>query len=149
MPTIHVPGRFPVLRTLRRPCLRASVQTALLTSALLATTAACGRPDDASAHGEAVRAPARSGDVWEIARPTERADAGASLLAYVHGLHVLVLDGDQAYAGMTRLRGRRGDGGTMLDLGGGLSATLLPAGDVMEISFSSGEKLSFQRRGDQ
>jgi len=40
----------------------------------------------------AARAPTRAGDVWEIDHPDDRANAAGAALAYLNGLHVMVVD---------------------------------------------------------
>lgn len=93
------------------------------------------------------RAPAKSGEVWELDRSVGREGSPAAMLAYVNGLHVLVLDGNEVYAGMTRLRAEKGPGeGRTLTLSDGLTAELAPAGDAMALRFSSGESIPMRRR---
>jgi hypothetical protein len=105
--------------------------------------AACGGGESASV----ARAPARSGDVWELDRAEDRATAQAALLAYVNGLHVMVLDGNTAYAGMTRLEAAKGtDGNQTLTLANGLKAELVRAGEAVELRFSSGELVPLRKR---
>ncbi|HET9984464.1 MAG TPA: hypothetical protein VFQ38_12780 [Longimicrobiales bacterium] len=102
----------------------------------VATMFACGDagPRTAAGYGQG------GGRVWEIARAEDRAAAPAALLAYVYGLHVVLLDGDAAFLGTTRLQLRRGaDGSRAFTLGDGLTARLAPAGEAMELRFSSGE----------
>lgn len=93
------------------------------------------------------KAPARAGEVWAIGRPDDRATGPGALLAYLHGLHVAVLDGDQAYAGMTRLEGERAaDGARVFPLGDGLTATLVPAGDDITMRFSTGDSVLMRKQ---
>jgi hypothetical protein len=93
------------------------------------------------------RAPAKAGEVWELDGSVGREGSPAAMLAYVNGLHVLVLDGNEIYAGMTRLRAEKGPGeGRTLTLSDGLTAELAPAGDAMELRFSTGESISMRRR---
>jgi hypothetical protein len=104
---------------------------------------ACGGGES----GSVARAPARSGDVWELDRTEDRATAQAALLAYVNGLHVMVLDGNTAYAGMTRLEAAKGaDGNQTLTLANGLKAELVRAGEAVELRFSSGELVPLRKR---
>ncbi len=116
---------------------------------LAAALAGCGSDGGRGGGGaESVRAPASAGDVWEIARPADRATAAVSMLAYLHGLHVIVLDGEDAYAGMTRLRGERDtDGAIVVPLADGATATMTPEGDGMQLRFSTGETVAFKKRG--
>lgn len=115
------------------------VRGALRVAAVLgvAATTACGGagPGAAAGHGQG-----GGGRVWEIARAEDRAAAPAALLAYVYGLHVVLLDGDAAVLGTTQLQLRRGaDGSRAFALGDGLTARLAPVGDAMELRFSTGE----------
>jgi hypothetical protein len=104
---------------------------------------ACGGGES----GIVARAPARAGDVWELDRTEDRATAQAALLAYVNGLHVMVLDGNTAYAGMTRLEAAKGpDGSQTLTLANGLKADLVHAGEAVELRFSSGELVPLRKR---
>jgi hypothetical protein len=73
-------------------------------------------------------------------------EAGAAL-AYVNGLHVMVVDGNRAWAGMTRLEAESGVGGARtLHLDGGLTADLVNAGDGLELRFSTGERVPLRKR---
>lgn len=107
----------------------------------------CGRSGDAG--GEVARPPGHSGDVWEADRLDERAAAPATVIAFVNGLHVVVLDGSDVYAGATRLSTTADSGGRALALSNGLAAHIVPAGDAMELRFSSGERMTMrkQKRG--
>ena len=63
---------------------------------------------------------------------------------------VVVVDGDDAYAGMTRLRAAKGaDGARTFALANGLTAELAPVGEVMELRFSSGETLPMRRQPER
>src|SRR5689334_5263419 len=116
-------------------------------AALAPAAAGCGGAGDG---GAAAAVPARAGEVWEADRAEDRANAAATLLAFVNGVHVVVVDGDDAYAGMTRLRAARApDGHRTLALANGLSAQLVPVGDVMELRFSSGEALPLRRQPER
>ena len=124
-----------------RAAVRGRTRIAML---LLGAAAACGggASDDAPA-----AAPARSGDVWEVT-PTsyDRAGAKGELLAFVSGTHVVLVDGNDTYAGMRLTRGGKApDGGQPLAAAGGIEATLAPAGDSMQLRFASGETLSMRR----
>ena len=117
----------------------------VITLALLAALAACGGGDDGAAATS--RAPESAGEVWEVDRADDRAAVEGALLAYVTGLHVLVLDDDDAFAGMTRLRATAGaDGARAFTLANGLGAELAPAGDALELRFSSGQVVPLKRR---
>jgi hypothetical protein len=110
--------------------------TALLRSGRLAaallipTTAACG--GGGSSADAPAAAPSRSGDVWELDRADDRAATKGALLAFVSCAHVLLVDGNDTYAGMRLTSGGKApDGGQPLVLGGGIEATLAPAGETM------------------
>ncbi len=112
---------------------------------LVLGAAGCGKHGDSTA--EAARAPSHSGDVWETDKAQDRKAAPATVLAFVNGLHTVVVDGDDIYAGTTRLtttKDSAGDG-RVVALSNGLGARLVPAGDAMELRFSSGERLHMRR----
>ena len=111
--------------------------------AFLAAVVACA----GAGADDAARAPARSGDVWEVDAANDRDAAQGALLAFVSGTHVLLVDGDDTYAGMRRTHGGKApDGGQPLALGGGIEATLAPSGDAMQLRFASGETLALHKR---
>lgn len=99
----------------------------------------------------AARAPARAGDVWEIdPSQNDRAHAAGAALAYVHGMHVMVVDGRRAWAGMTPLAGEPGpEGATTFHLAGGVTASLQPAGDQLELRFGTGETVLLRKRTEE
>ncbi len=71
-----------------------------------------------------------------------QAGAPAALMGFVHGLHTIVLDGDEVLAGMRRLEtSGAANGVRALALGGDLAAELVPAGDGFELRFSTGESV--------
>lgn len=112
---------------------------------LLATLAGCGAPGGSAP--EAARTPARAGEVWEVVATGDRATAGGELLAYIHGLHVVVLDGSTAYAGTTRLGATKGPGGErVFALAEGLEARLVEQGDSLELRFSTGEHVPMRKQ---
>ena len=85
--------------------------------------------------------------MFELDSVTTRATAAASLLAFVSGTHVLVVDGDKTYAGMrVTAGGHAPDGAQALSLGMGIAATLAPMGRAWQLRFSSGEVLPMRRR---
>lgn len=104
----------------------------------------CGRHGDATA--EVARAPSHSGDVWETDRTDDRATAPAAVLAFVNGLHVMVLDGSDVYAGTTRLSTTSDSAGRMVTLANGLGAHIAPTSDGMELRFTSGERVPLRRQ---
>ncbi|MEO8563339.1 MAG: hypothetical protein ABI601_14745 [bacterium] len=115
-----------------------------ITALLLCAAAACGGGGSADAPAAA---PSRSGDVWELDSIDDRARTKAALLAFVSGTHVLLVDGNDTYAGMRLTSGGKApDGGQPLVLGGGIEATLAPSGDAMQLRFASGETLPMRKR---
>ncbi len=115
---------------------------------LLAALAACGGGSGQPGN-EAVRAPTRAGDVWTIDHPEDRRHAAGAVLAFVHGLHVMVVDGDRAWAGMTALKAESGpNGARTFRLASGLTADLIEAGDGLELKFSTGETVPLRKRED-
>ncbi|MGJ5814432.1 hypothetical protein [Paludibaculum fermentans] len=97
-----------------------------------------------------VRAPARSGDVWEVDRAAGRPDMPGAVLAYVNGLHLIVVDGNEVYAGMTPMKAEtRSDGGRAIQLANGLEAVLTQDGpDRMQLRFSSGESIGLRKKAE-
>jgi hypothetical protein len=124
----------PTLRTVRA-----------LSALGAAVLSGCG--ESAGGDGAAARAPARAGDVWEIDHADDRAGAPAALLAYVSGVHLMVLDGDDAFAGMTHLVAQpTPGGGRMIRISPTLGADLAPTADGMELRFSSGETVPMRKK---
>ena len=119
----------------------------LVIPALLLAAIACGSANGPGDSPPTARAPASAGEVWTIDRADDRGTAPGAMLAYLHGLHTIVLDGNTAYAGMTRYRTERdADGNRSLALGGDLTATLLPEGDLLELRFSTGEAVTLKKK---
>lgn len=113
----------------------------------LAALAACG--SSGSSAGTA-RAPAKSGDVWVVANPDDRAAAPGAILAYIHGLHTFVLDGNDAYLGMTHVQARKGENGArVFALPGAGEVQVIATGDSLEIRFPGGETVPLTRRRSQ
>jgi hypothetical protein len=109
--------------------------------------AALGCDKSGGSGAEVSSAPSRAGEVWEIDRVADRAAAPAAVAAYVNGLHVMVLDGDDAYAGMTRLRATAGgNGARVLKLASGGEVQLASAGDAIELRFSGGESIPLRKQ---
>jgi 2-methylcitrate dehydratase PrpD len=93
------------------------------------------------------RAPSHGGEVWETDKADDRRAAPATLVAFVNGLHTIVLDGHDVYAGSTRLHASDDSAGALaVPLSNGLSARLLQSGDTMELSFSSGESVALRKQ---
>jgi hypothetical protein len=106
---------------------------------------ACGKHGDAGA--SVAKAPSHAGDVWETDKASDRKAAAATVLAFVNGLHTVVLDGNDVYAGTTRFSTSADTaGGRTLALSNGLSASIDPAGDAMELRFSSGERVPLRKQ---
>ena len=115
-----------------------------ISALLLGAGAACGGGGSADAPAAP---PSRSGDVWELDSIDDRARTKAALLAFVSGTHVLLVDGNDTYAGMRLTSGGKApDGGQPLALGGGIEATLAPSGEAMQLRFASGETLPLRKR---
>ena len=111
-----------------------------------ASFAACGGGEPGSS-GAVSAPPARSGDVWEVQAPDDRATVAGSIVAFVNGVHVMVVDGDRIYAGMTELTTKSGPNGAhTITFPSGLSADMVPAGQGVELRFSSGERVSVRER---
>jgi hypothetical protein len=91
--------------------------------------------------------PSRSGVVWEVDSAADRAAAPGAMLAFANGLHVMVIDGDDVYAGMKKLHLQPSpDGGRTIDLGGGETARLVQSGEGYELHFSSGETVRLRKQ---
>lgn len=109
------------------------------------TAAACGGSEGSSEQAAAV--PARAGDVWELDAPADRAAAPAALVAFVNGVHVIVVDGDDVYAGTEKLTAKPGDGGARrLRLPADSSAQLVSEGDALSVRFTSGESVRYRKQ---
>jgi hypothetical protein len=118
----------------------------LCLAGVVALASACGGPDASTP--DAVAAPPSSrGDVWEIQSPTDRATVSGSIVAFVNGVHVMVVDGDRVFAGMTELPTKAAaNGGQTMTFPSGLSADLVPSGQGAELRFSSGERVMVHER---
>ena len=80
----------------------------------------------------AVTPPSRSGDVWEADLSRGRAASPAALTAFVNGVHVMVLDGDDVFAGMRKLQAKGSEDGRTVDFSNGITAKMVSAGDSLE-----------------
>ena len=110
-----------------------------------ALAGACGGADK-STPGAVAAPPSSRGDIWEIQAPSERATVSGSIVAFVNGVHVMVVDGDRVFAGMTELAAKAGaNGGQTITFPSGLSADLVPSGQGAELRFSSGDRFSGPR----
>jgi len=107
---------------------------------------ACGGADKGTP-GAVAAPPSRSGDIWEIQTPADRTSVPGSIVAFVNGVHVMVVDGDQIYAGMTTLAAKSGsNGGRTITFPSGLTADLVSSGQGAELRFSSGERVMVHER---
>jgi hypothetical protein len=77
----------------------------------------------------------------------EQAAIAGSIVAFVNGVHVMVVDGDEVYAGMTELTTKAGaGGGRTITFASGLTADLVPSAEGAELRFSSGERVAVGER---
>lgn len=91
--------------------------------------------------------PARSGDVWEIDGSVGRTASPAAMLAFVNGMQVLIIDGDDVFAGTQQVKSNRApDGVRTLQLADGSSADLVPNGQAFELRFASGERIPLRKQ---
>jgi hypothetical protein len=128
------------MRAPRRPMLSRAV---LISFASLGVCA-CG--GDKAAPG-AVAAPPSGGDVWEIQAADERVTVPGSIVAFVNGVHVMVVDGNRVFAGMTELATKSAaNGGQTITFPSGLTADMVPSGQSVELRFSSGERVVVHER---
>jgi hypothetical protein len=105
----------------------------------------CGRTENATTG--AVASPPSRGKVWEILNSEERATVAGAIVAFVNGMHVMVVDGERVFAGMTELKATSGPGGaTTITLPSGLTAIMLPTGNGIELQFSTGERAMLRER---
>jgi len=97
--------------------------------------------------GSATAPPARAGQVWEVQASEDRTYVPGSIVAFVNGVHVMVVDDDRVYAGMTPLETKSGSGGAKtITFASGLTADLVPSADGGEMRFSSGERVPVRAR---
>ena len=77
----------------------------------------------------------------------DRAFIPGSIVAMVNGVHVMVVEGDRVYAGMTPLATTAGaNGARTITFASGLTADLVTAGQGAELRFSSGERVPLRPR---
>jgi hypothetical protein len=115
----------------------------LLAAAVLALHGCGSKPGDVAV------APTRSGEVWQVDPAADRAATAGAVLAYVNGLHVIVLDGDDVYAGMSSMKAPPQPDGRVVTIGPGLEARLVAAGpERTELRFSTGESVAMVRKHD-
>jgi hypothetical protein len=100
--------------------------------------------------GSATASPARAGQVWEVQASEDRAYVPGSIVAFVNGVHVMVVDDDRVYAGMTALETKsRSDGARTITFSSGLTADLVPSAQGGEMRFSSGERVPVRPRASE
>src|SRR5262245_51235777 len=110
-------------------------QRLLLVTLPMLCLAACGGGGGGEG-GSATAPPSGSGEVWAVQNPDDRAATAGSIVAFVNGIHVMVVDGGQIYAGMTELTTKDGaGGGRTIAFPSGLSADLVPAANGAELRF--------------
>jgi len=97
--------------------------------------------------GSATAPPSRSGQVWEVQASEDRTYVPGSIVAFVNGVHVMVVDGDTVFAGMTPLATKSGSNGAKtIMFSSGLTADMVPSADGAEMRFSSGERVPLRTR---
>ena len=114
------------------------------TAASAVVLAGCGGGGEP---GSVAPPPTRSGQVWEVHASEDRAYVPGSIVAFVNGVHVMVVDGDRVYAGMTTLATTDGAGGARtISFSSGLTADMVPSAQGAEMRFSSGERVPVRAR---
>src|SRR5262245_16266196 len=100
--------------------------------------------------GSTAPPPSRAGQVWEVQASADRAYVPGSIVAFVNGVHVMVVDDDRVYAGMTPLATASGSNGAKtITFASGLTAEMVPSAQGAEMRFSSGERVPVRaRRGE-
>lgn len=128
--------------------LRATRGCAIAFAALVATGCSGGAGAGAGSETSLATAPpARAGQVWELQPSEDRAYIPGSIVAFVNGVHVMVVDDDRVYAGMTPLATRDGtNGARTLTFSSGLTAEMVPSAQGAEMRFSSGERVPVRAR---
>jgi hypothetical protein len=97
--------------------------------------------------GSTAPPPSRAGQVWEVQPSEERAYIPGSIVAFVNGVHVMVVDDDRVYAGMTPLAISNGsNGGKTITFSSGLTAEMVTSAQGAEMRFSSGERVPLRTR---
>jgi hypothetical protein len=97
--------------------------------------------------GSATPPPTRAGEVWEVQASEDRAYIPGSIVAFVNGVHVMVVDDDTVFAGMTPLAAKSGSGGAKtITFASGLTAEMVPSVHGAEMQFSSGERVPLRAR---
>jgi hypothetical protein len=110
--------------------------------------AACSGSHDAG--NGATTPPTSAGVVWVVDTAANSANVQATMTAFANGLHVMVIDGDDIYAGMNKLATEAAPGGgRLVKLSNGLTAQLVPAGNGLDLHFSSGETVHMRQQALQ
>ena len=100
--------------------------------------------------GSTAPPPSRAGEVWEVQPSEDRAYIPGSIIAFINGVHVMVVDGDRVYAGMTPLATKGGSNGARtITFSSGLTAEMVPSEQGAEMRFSSGERVPVRARQDE
>ena len=103
------------------------------------------RGDGSGGEGNASALPA-GGVVWAVSNPDNRSTAPAALEAMVFGAHVLLVDGDDVYTGLTRRRlEQRSDGTWSLALPGGAQTTIDRSDSALVLHLPSGATVSLSK----
>ena len=125
--------------------MRKAIRPFVIATSMLWLTA-CGGGSGGEG-GSVAAPPARSGEVWAVQNPDDRAATAGATVAFVNGIHVMVVDDDQIYAGMTELTTKESaGGGRTIAFPSGLSADLVPSGQNAELRFSTGERVAVSSR---
>ena len=97
--------------------------------------------------GSTAPPPSRAGQVWEVPASDDRTYVPGSIVAFVNGVHVMVVDDDRVYAGMTPLATASGSNGARtITFSSGLTAEMVPSAQGAEMRFSSGERVPVRVR---
>ena len=121
----------------------ASLERASFVAALLLAACSGGSSNGATT----ARAPSHSGQVWELDHADDRSTGPGALKAFVSGLDLMVVDGNDLYTGTTRRHAQNGANGARdVSLDNGLTAQLVPAGNGLALHFSSGEQVPLRQR---
>lgn len=113
----------------------------------LALSALEGCGGDGASGSRAATALPDDGVVWTLSSPDSRASAAAALEAMVYGAHVLLTDGDDAYAGSVRSRlAKQPDGTWSLTLPGGARAALDRSDTALVLHLPSGATVPLVRQ---
>ncbi|MEO7218113.1 MAG: hypothetical protein ABI026_07960 [Gemmatimonadaceae bacterium] len=122
--------------------------TSMTVAGLAGSIVACSASSD-SRKG-ASPPPSESGQVWEVDSASNRSTAAGSMAAFANGLHVIVVDGDDIYAGMQKLKSAPGpDGSRLVTLADGDTASFKQSGSDIDVRFSTGETVHMHQQSRQ